>query len=224
MAGLLSWLVVVTTVTCLLHYLHKTTPPLKMSKPPSKALSDLLALPLDERIKLIQKDVRTRKDRFAGIEPHALAEALGVPNTKMPGGDGWGITAYAEIKSLDDQAAEQDPVSEFVYLLEGKVTDDRFAVLKKEFEKFDDSPELSFDFLTKIERKKLEEALARKDLERNMSNGISSVAQFSLGTKAKEICFEGYVEDDGACIRLRTPYDKREGKFIDLDNCVTEWW
>ena len=96
--------------------------------------------------------------------------------------------------------------------------------LKKEFEIFDDSPELSFDFLTKIERKKLEEALARKDLEGNMSNGISSVAQFSLGTKRAEICFEGDVEDDGACIYLRTPYDKRDGKFIDLDNCVTDCW
>jgi len=224
MAGLPSWHILVSTVACFTHYTHKTTPPLKMSKPPSKALSDLLALPLDERIKLIQKDVRTRKDRFAAIDPHALAEALGVPNSKMPGGNGWGITAYAEIKSLDDQAAEQDPVSEFVYLLEGKVTGDRFAVLKEEFEKLDESPDLSFDFLKKIERKKLEEALARKDLERNMSNGISSVAQFSLGTKAAEICFEGYVEDDGSCIRLRTPYDKRDGKFIDLDNCVTEWW
>ena len=42
MAGLHPRPVVVSTVTCLLHYPHKTTPPLKMSNPISKAFSDPL--------------------------------------------------------------------------------------------------------------------------------------------------------------------------------------
>lgn len=36
--------------------------------------------------------------------------------------------------------------------------------------------------------------------------------------------FEGDVEDDGACINLRTPYDKRAKRFTDLSRCLTSGW
>jgi hypothetical protein len=36
--------------------------------------------------------------------------------------------------------------------------------------------------------------------------------------------FEAFVEDDGACIDLKTPYDFRDKKFVCLDNCLTDSW
>jgi hypothetical protein len=37
-----------------------------------------------------------------------------------------------------------------------------------------------------------------------------------------DLLFEGVTEDDGACIDLKTPYDQRDGKFLNLDDCVTD--
>ena len=31
-------------------------------------------------------------------------------------------------------------------------------------------------------------------------------------------------EDDGHCITLRTPYDKRAKRFVDLSRCRTSCW
>ena len=39
-----------------------------------------------------------------------------------------------------------------------------------------------------------------------------------------ELAFEGDIEDDGACLGLRTPYDYRDGNFVDLDNCEYDAW
>jgi hypothetical protein len=36
--------------------------------------------------------------------------------------------------------------------------------------------------------------------------------------------FEGEIEDDGHCITLRTPYDKRAKRFVDLSRCRTSYW
>jgi hypothetical protein len=187
-------------------------------------LKELLGLPMPERIAAVGLDVRNRQDRYRIIAPHALAEALGVPESRRPGGNGWGITAYAEIRSLEEQASEKDPPSELVYAPEGKVSAVRFKELEKEFAKMDEDADITFDFLRKKERRLLEEGLARKDLENRIMNGISSVARYWVLTEDDRLWFEGEVEDDGACFNLRTPYHHRDGKFIDLENCVTDEW
>lgn len=79
-----------------------------------------------------------------------------------------------------------------------------------------------FDFLTNEERDHLEGAIAMENLELNMSNGICCVARYSIPAPGGILPFEGDIEDDGHCITLRTPYDDRDGRFKDLENCVTE--
>ena len=187
-------------------------------------LTELLALPRPKRIAAVSKDLRCRRDRYGEIEAHALAAAVGATGSQHPGQSGWSITAYAEVRSLEEQADEKLPPSEFVYKLQDLVTAERFAVLKAEFAKLDQQIAPKFKFLAAGERKTLEEALAREDLEGNISNGISSVARYRVDSRSSALWFEGDVEDDGECITLRTPYDQRDGKFTNLKNCVIEEW
>jgi hypothetical protein len=34
----------------------------------------------------------------------------------------------------------------------------------------------------------------------------------------------GEIEDDDHCITLRTPYDERAKRFVDLSRCRTSYW
>ena len=79
-----------------------------------------------------------------------------------------------------------------------------------------------FNFLTVHERALLEEAISQEQLENNEDNGQSCIAHYWVGKRSDNLCFEATVEDDGSCIFLLTPYDKKE--FVDLNNCLTDDW
>lgn len=81
-----------------------------------------------------------------------------------------------------------------------------------------------FDFLTNEERRGLEEAIAQHALENNMVNGICRVAHYNISVSNVDLLFEACMEDDGSSSELLTPYDYRDGKFKNLDNCVTDSW
>ena len=79
--------------------------------------------------------------------------------------------------------------------------------------------------MTKGERSRLEDAIAEKQMEANESNGMNCIATCSVESDSGAVLeFEGDVEDDGACINLRTPYDKRAKRFTDLARCRTSCW
>ncbi len=184
-------------------------------------LQKLLAMPLAERIKAVDEDVRTRRDEFGGIEPHDLAQAIGIPESEAPGSE-WTFTYYAEIDSVESYAQQTSPVSEIIYLIENKVRAERFNILREKFSSLDDVKQPTFDFLIPEERRVLEHAIAAEQLEGNMLDGMNCIAHYELTGSGDPLRFEADVEDDGSCIELRTPYDFRDGKFVDLPNCVTD--
>ena len=52
---------------------------------------------------------------------------------------------------------------------------------------------------------------------------MNSIAPYRVETASGHLLqFEADIEDDGSCIILRTPYDFRNGKFDNLDNCWTD--
>jgi hypothetical protein len=55
-----------------------------------------------------------------------------------------------------------------------------------------------------------------------MCNGICGLAYYSIPSTVGDLLFEALIEDDGACIHLKTPYDHRDGEFTNLDECVTD--
>ena len=57
-----------------------------------------------------------------------------------------------------------------------------------------------------------------------MSNGMNCIAKYLIKASTIDLLFEGEIEDDGECYSLKTPYDHRDGKFLDLENCeITSW-
>lgn len=191
---------------------------------PEEALQDLLALSMSERRDAVARDVRRRFPRYRDIPAHDLAEALGVPQPESPSSD-WAFTRYAEIVTVEEYARNYSPASELVYLIEDSIDPTRFQRLLELSEPLDKVEAPSFSFLRKDERHALEHAIAEQQLESNESNGMCCIAHYSVGAPSGDALeFEGDIEDDGTCIYLRTPYDKRARRFRDLTRCLTHHW
>lgn len=191
---------------------------------PEEALQELLAQSMSERRDAVARDVRRRFPRYRDLPAHDLAEALGVPQPECPG-DGWSFTQYAQIVSVEEYARNCSPASELVYLIEDSVDPTRFQRLLELSEPLDKVEAPSFSFLRKDERHALEHAIAEQQLEDNQSNGICCIAHYSVEAPSGDALeFEGDIGDDGTCMDLRTPYDKRAGRFLDLSRCLTDHW
>lgn len=190
----------------------------------SPALEKLLSMSLPERIAAVEDDVSSRRDEYASIAPHDLADALGVQQPERPA-DGWGFATYAEVQSVEEQADQKGSSEGFLDLLKGKVSVACYNDLGSKFAEIEESQKWDFSFLNKKERKIIEQALAKKDVEQNQSNGMNCIASYTVeGGNGEVLEFEGLIEDDGVCGDLKTPYDEREGRFHDFSNCVIADW
>lgn len=158
---------------------------------------------------------------------HRVAEDAGaaaVAAGQVPGNAGLELAKYRAVALRHLDIVEQ--ATERIYLIEDQVDAVRFSELVELSESLDDADEPKFDFLTDDERRKLELAIAEKDLERHSSNGTHCLAHISVETDDSQgiLEFEAVIEDDGTSFQLLTPYDKQAGKFEDLSNCVTDSW
>ena len=186
------------------------------------ALPKLLMMSLQDRIDAVAIDLVSKRDAFKEIDAHDLADALGMPSDAL---SDWAFVRYQEQITVEDYAESTSPASEIVYALEGKVTKKRLKELLRRTKDFPDFERTSFAFLSEHEREALENEVTRKRLVSNSSNGMKCIANNAVESSSGYILrFEGEIEDDGACIFLRTPYDERDGKFVNLDNCQTETW
>jgi hypothetical protein len=189
-------------------------------------LQKLLDLPIEQRIEVIVKDLVTRDDEFREIDAHDLAKALGVSDSRNPGSaQQWRFTSCGVKQNIEEYAEYNHPPSELVYLIQGKVSAQRFQALLSLSANLDDVEKPDFHFLTPGEREILEEAIGSENLRANQENGMGCIAHYSVQSNSGyALSFEADIEDDGACIYLRTPYDYRDGKFFDLRACVTDSW
>src|SRR5581483_8882597 len=168
-------------------------------------LQELLAMSVGKRLNAVAKDLRARRKRYNKIDEFDLADALGVETPRRPG-DGWWFAHYAEKVTAEECASNGDGAGELIYRLEGKVPAERFEVLRKKAEQFDEEGGDKFTFLKARERKLLEDGIAEEELEANQMNGMHCFARFRLkAPSGKVLWFEAGIEDDGICIRLRTP-------------------
>lgn len=189
-----------------------------------EALQELLSLPIATRRSAVASDVRRRSPRYRDIPAHYLAAALGVPQSERPSSD-WLFIRYAEIVPVDEYAKNNPPASILVYLIENSVDAKRFQQLLELSVPLDEAETPRFSFLLQNEQDELEHAIAERQLRNNALNGMSCIARYSVKSPSGAVLeFEGDIEDDGACIHLRTPYDKHAKGFRDLTRCVTDHW
>ena len=115
--------------------------------------------------------------------------------------------------------------SEVVCMIEDSVDPERFEELVRLSEPLDAIEKPRLSFLTRSERSAIEDAIAERQLEANESNGMCCLGHCSVTSPSgAELQFEVEIEDDGHCITLRTPYDKRAKRFVDLSRCRTSYW
>jgi len=191
-----------------------------------RKLQRLLAMPIAQRIEAVIKDLVTREDELRKIEVHDLADALGVSDSQKPGSaNRWNFTSYGVKVNIEEYAVLHDPASELVYLIQDKVSAERFPALVNLSSDLDQVKKPDFHFLTPEERKLLEGASGSKELTANQADGMCCIAHYSIqAASGYSLSFEAAIEDDGTCICLKTPYDYRDGKFLNLNDCVTESW
>ena len=120
-------------------------------------LQRLLAMPIAQRIEAVIKDLVTREDEFRKIQAHDLADALGVSDSQKPGSaNRWNFTSYGVKVNIEEYAVLHDPASELVYLIQDKVSAERFPALVNLSSDLDQVKKPDFHFLTPEERKLLE--------------------------------------------------------------------
>jgi hypothetical protein len=191
---------------------------------PELALAELVALGVESRRATVAKDVRSRSPRYRCVPAHDLADALGIPESRRPGSE-WSFTRYARLMTVEEYAQYNSPASEVIYMIEDSLDPERLEELIRVSEPLDDVEKPRFSFLTRSERSSIEDAIAERQLEANESNGMCCLGHCSVKSPSgAELQFEGDIEDDGHCITLRTPYDKRAKRFVDLSRCRTSYW
>jgi hypothetical protein len=143
-------------------------------------LSELLALPLPQRLQAVADDVSARTDKFRKIEPHDLAEALEVPQPWNPSSGDWSFTRAVRKLSLEEYAglSSVPEVFERLSLIKDKLPAKRFQYLDQYLSL--NNAQAGFNVLTAEERALLEEAIAWQELEGAASVGMNCFARYSV--------------------------------------------
>jgi hypothetical protein len=149
-----------------------------------------------------------------------------ISDSQKPGSaNHWVFTSYGEKTSIEDYAGLNHPASQLVYWIQDKVSAERFRALVNISSGLDQVEKPDFHFLTPEERMLLQDVIGSKQLADNQANGMRCVAHYSVQSVfGYSLSFEAEIEDDGVCIHLRTPYDYRDGKFLNLNDCMTDSW
>jgi len=181
---------------------------------------ELDELSIPERIKAISEDVKSGKDKYRNIEGLELAELVGIDDVHQLGDD-WLHIHWVYQEPLAEYIWRCGPDSQIFDCLEGIVKDERFATIRKIGKKFDETGKIDLDRLRKKEIRLMEETIAEKQFQDGWSQTI--VRRSIKGPRRHWLQFEGYLEDDNSVgLDLLTPYDERDGNFLDLKRCVWE--
>jgi hypothetical protein len=173
---------------------------------------------LDARIAAIAEDVRSKKDQYRGIDPHELAELLGIDTSRHPDRD-WDFIRFQRRVPFEEIVSVGDgPL--WMYRLKECVDFARYAEIEAEADAvYDEKKELNSEFLTAPEKRTIEQWW----MQEKLSDGGTLLAFFNVRASNGDILkFEAFIEDDGGCIELKTPYDERDGLFTNLDDGVCD--
>ena len=190
-----------------------------------KAIAELAAMAINERKSAVEKDVRLKKDRYSKISSIEFAALLGIDEGGRPrcGKAPWSFFRYMEKMSISEHLCNTGNLwtPAIWAVLERTVTRERLD----EIDALDESSEVTEEKLTQHERDIILNAL-HEEIEGSVDDGpYYAIARSSVTTEdGVDLLFEGDIEDDGVCLGLRTPYDQRDGKFVDLDTVLYVEW
>jgi len=161
----------------------------------------------------VAADVDSKRDEFRSIDSHELASLLGIDDADKPGGD-WSRSWYILREPVDDILAfrEQETILE---LLKSALTRERYEDLRSKIDLLEEGDTELLKFLTDDEKADIEgydmdQRAAKEGADFAVCYAYKSVE----APDGKDLRFQALIEDDGACIELKTPYDERDGEFF----------
>lgn len=183
-----------------------------------KNVEILKSMSFDDRIKEIEKDLFSRIDDYKNIEPETLAKLLEVPLDAINGENPddwykWATWNYVEILSLEQLSEKGYQINE---LLDYLGNENRVQFLLKQVKNL----KKIYDELTPAEKIQISLAVADNNLNSLDGDRHLQIAQYSVHTQNKtSLRFEATLNGDYHTMNsLKTPYDERDGKFLNVES------
>lgn len=169
---------------------------------------------IQQRIDLVARDFKSRRNTYAKIDAWTLGELLGLDFDDT--GD-WLRHCFVYRHELED-AGFDHPFAENVHLLEGQIPPERYRRLASlaEATEGNDKDDLP---LTKKEVALIREAYVEAHVA-GSSCGMDVCHTTLTSTGGIELDFEVCIDDSGESCDAKSPYDLRRGEGFDASDLV----
>ncbi len=186
-------------------------------------VSELLKFTEKERITLIAKDLQLRTDLYNSIDPHELAELVGITDAYQPGtAHNWNTFRCIQKFTLSEYLQVNDTFWTYKVVEKLKISlkKNRFHEIETNVTKQEkNGMTLDVSFLKNDEIQLISQELYEQELD---ERGLEVVSYFVPVNNNLNLEFEGIIEDDGTCLELFSPYSIRDGLNTDLTDCYCE--
>lgn len=174
------------------------------------AVGALAGLPLSERIDAIAEDVRQGTDAYRSLSPDDLAEAVGLSLDDTSEWNRFDDIAVRSVEELLDEGEEAEILTEFLI---GRVSEERKAAAEALMKSYADNHNNSLLDLTFMEKEIIEEGWHKERLSSGADFQMVETSIFS--SNGFELMFQAYVNCTGEVDEVLTPYDQRDGRFVE---------
>jgi len=181
-------------------------------------LDKLKSISLDDRIKDIEKDLSSNNDFYKDIEPEIIAQLLEVPLDAINGENPddwykWATWNYVKILSVEQLLSNGYQIDELINNLEDE---NRIEFLLNQINDF---KKIIIE-LTLDEKAKISLAIANNNLNSLDGDRHLQIAQYCVNPKSNTpLYFEATLDGDYYTTNsLKTPYDERDGKFLNVES------
>lgn len=178
----------------------------------------LKSMSLEERIMTIEYDLISNNDVYIDVDSEILAQLLEVPLDAVNGENPddwykWATWNYVEILSLEQLSEKGYQINELLDYLDNE---NRVQFLLKQVKNL----KKIYDELTPAEKIQISLAVADNNLNYLDGDRHLQIAQYSVHTQNKTtLRFEATLNGDYFTMNsLKTPYDERDGKFLNVES------
>lgn len=183
------------------------TNPMTAKDRPETIVAGLAAMPVQDRIDSVARDLTTRKDHYAGVVGYQLAELLGLEPDQL---EGWPRVNFVEQIEPSTFLKNLGYLSTTAYeRLRDAVSTERLAEIDSAIDRSAPRESLSQYELSLVIEKEEQNRLEEDGLY------IPLAERSAFSSAGLELAFQAVVEDDGILISVLTPYDRRDGNFYD---------
>lgn len=174
-----------------------------------KALSDVQV-----RIDEVAEDLKSGKHLYASLDPWELGELLGL-DWEDRDDDAWTRCSLGLRRDLPDDPEE---LAELVPLLEGQVSEARYAKLEAIADQILSEGKGRKLPLTKKEHSLLETLYSEREAPDGHTFGLEETTLSA--TDGTELCFQVLIGDSGDLEDPAGPYEHAKGKFLDRSQFI----